>query len=41
MIEQVKNKTANFENIVYETKGKQRRIPKTCGEQIIKFMEAM
>ena len=41
MIEQVKNKTANFENIMYETKGKQRRIPKTCGEQIIKFMEAM
>jgi ERCC4-type nuclease len=36
---EIKNGTANFDNIMYETNGKQRRIPKTCGAQIIKFMQ--
>jgi ERCC4-type nuclease len=27
----------DFENITYETKGKKRRIPKTCHEEILKF----
>jgi ERCC4-type nuclease len=41
MVEHVKNGSANFENIMYETKGKQRRIPKTCGEQIIKYIQPL
>jgi ERCC4-type nuclease len=41
MVEKVKNGSANFENIMYETKGKQRRIPKTCGEQIIKYIQGL
>jgi ERCC4-type nuclease len=41
MVEKVKSGTANFENITYETKGKQRRIPKTCGEQIIKYIQGI
>ena len=41
MTNEIKNGTANFENILYETNGKQRRIPKTCGTQIIKFMREM
>ena len=41
MVEKVKNGTANFENIMYETKGKQRRIPKTCGEQMIKYIQGL
>jgi ERCC4-type nuclease len=41
MIEKVKNKSANFDNIMYETNGKQRRIPKTCGEQIIKYIQGL
>jgi len=41
MVERVKNGSANFENIMYETKGKQRRIPKTCGEQIIKYIQGL
>ena len=41
MIEKVKNGSANFENIMYETKGKQRRIPKTCGEQISKYIQGL
>ena len=39
MVEQIKNGTAKFDNIMYETNGKQRRIPKTCGEQIIKYVQ--
>jgi len=38
MIELVKLDTAKFDDISYETKGKIRRIPKTCGEQIKKFV---
>jgi len=38
MIELVKLDTAKFDDISYETKGKMRRIPKTCGEQIKKFV---
>ena len=38
MIELVKLETAKFDDISYETKGKIRRIPKTCGEQIKKFV---
>ena len=41
MVEQIKNGTAKFDNITYETNGKQRRIPKTCGEQIIKYVQNM
>jgi ERCC4-type nuclease len=41
MVEKVKNGSANFENIMYETKGKQRRIPKTCGEQITKYIQGL
>jgi len=41
MIEKIKNGTANFDNIMYETKGKQRRIPKTCGEQISKYIQGI
>lgn len=41
MIEKVKNGTAVFDNIMYETKGKQRRIPKTCGEQITKYVQGL
>jgi ERCC4-type nuclease len=41
MIEKVKNGSVNFDNIMYETRGKQRRIPKTCGEQIIKYIQRL
>jgi len=41
MIELVKLDTAKFDDISYETKGKMRRIPKTCGEQIKKFVEGI
>jgi ERCC4-type nuclease len=41
MVEKVKNGSANFDNIMYETKGKQRRIPKTCGEQIVKYIQGL
>ena len=41
MIELLKLGTAIFDDIMYETKGKMRRIPKTCGEQIKKFMTDM
>jgi ERCC4-type nuclease len=34
----IKEGTANFENIFYESKGKQRKIPKNCGEDIGKFL---
>ena len=39
LFENVKNRTAKFENIYYEdSKGSKRRIPKTCGIEIIRFM---
>jgi ERCC4-type nuclease len=39
MLEKIKDSTANFENITYEdSKGKTRKIPKTCGTEIIRFM---
>jgi ERCC4-type nuclease len=41
LVEEVKNGTANFDNIMYETNGKQRRIPKTCGEQISKYIQGL
>jgi ERCC4-type nuclease len=34
LIEKVKDGSANFDNITYEQKGKNRKIPKTCGEEI-------
>jgi len=37
----VKEGTAEFENISYETKGKQRRIPKSCGEEITRFFQGI
>jgi len=37
LIEKIKDKTANFENITYDQKGKPRKIPKTCGEQIMRL----
>lgn len=39
LLNEVKNGTANFENITYETNGKHRRIPKTCSEQIHKYFQ--
>ena len=39
MVEKIKDETAKFDNITYETNGKQRKIPKTCGEQIIKYIQ--
>jgi ERCC4-type nuclease len=41
MIQEVKNKTASFENIQYEINGKKRRIPKTCGESITKYFSGI
>jgi ERCC4-type nuclease len=38
LIEKVKDGSANFDNIVYDQKGKQRRIPKTCGEEIKRLL---
>jgi len=34
----IKDGTAKFENITYESKGKPRKIPKNCGEDIAKFL---
>lgn len=39
MVEQIKNGSAKFDAITYETNGKQRKIPKTCGEQIVKYIQ--
>lgn len=39
LLENVKANTASFEDIYYETKGKKRRIPKSCGEEIIRFFK--
>ena len=30
-----------FENITYECKGKPRRIPKTCGEEIVRYFSGI
>lgn len=40
LVSQVKSGSAVFD-ISYDCKGKQRRIPKTCGEQIKKFVEGL
>ena len=39
LMKEIKEGTVKFENITYESKGKQRKIPKNCGEDIIKFLE--
>lgn len=41
LLAKVKEGTAEFENISYETKGKQRRIPKSCGEEIIRYFQGI
>lgn len=42
LFENVKNGTAKFENIYYEdSKGSKRRIPKTCGIEIMRFMSTL
>ena len=41
MLAKVKEGTADFENISYETKGKQRRIPKSCGEEIRRYFQGI
>ena len=38
MLEKVKEGTADFANITYDAKGKPRRIPKTCGEEIVRYL---
>jgi ERCC4-type nuclease len=39
LLENIKNNTASFVDIQYtDSKGKMRKIPKTCEEQIIKFL---
>ena len=38
LIEKVKDGSANFENITYDQKGKSRKIPKTCGEEIRRLL---
>jgi ERCC4-type nuclease len=40
LLEQVNNNTASFREIVYQDgKGKSRKLPKTCEEQIIKLLK--
>jgi ERCC4-type nuclease len=39
MVELVKSKTAQFENITYECNGKPRKIPKSCGESIVLYLQ--
>jgi len=39
LLQKVKEGSADFENITYETKGKSRRIPKTCQEEIVKYFD--
>ena len=41
LLTKVKEGTADFENIFYETKGKQRRIPKSCGEEITRYFQGI
>ena len=38
MLVKVKDGTADFTNITYDAKGKPRRIPKTCGEEIMRYL---
>jgi ERCC4-type nuclease len=38
LMEKIKDGSANFDNITYDQKGKLRKIPKTCGEQIIRLL---
>jgi len=38
LLQKIKDGTAQFDNITYESKGKPRRIPKTCGEEILRFL---
>jgi ERCC4-type nuclease len=39
MMQEIKNGTAKFDTIVYESKGKMRKIPKTCGQIITQFLQ--
>ena len=39
MIQEIKNGTAKFDSITYESKGKSRKIPKTCGQSIAQFLQ--
>jgi len=39
LLKNIKEGTAKFDNITYESKGKQRKIPKNCGEEILRFLE--
>jgi ERCC4-type nuclease len=41
MVNEIKNGTAQFENIFYETNGKKRKIPKSCGESILKYVSKL
>jgi ERCC4-type nuclease len=41
MIMKVKDGSADFSNISYEAKGKPRKIPKNCGEEIIRFLRGI
>ena len=41
LLTKVKEGAADFENIFYETKGKQRRIPKSCGEEIRRYFQGI
>jgi ERCC4-type nuclease len=38
LMNEIKEGTAKFENITYESKGKPRKIPKNCGEDISRFL---
>jgi len=38
LLEKIRDGSAQFENISYESKGKSRRIPKKCGEDIVRFL---
>jgi len=38
LLEKVKEGSASFDDITYDCKGKPRRIPKTCGEEIVRFL---
>ena len=39
MMIQIKNGSAKFDSITYESKGKPRKIPKTCGQIITQFLQ--
>ena len=38
LVEKVKDGSADFANITYDQKGKPRKIPKTCGEEILRLL---